>query len=364
MTYVLALIAGIVGAVAGYAAAGSLAAIIANAMGMSNFEGAVGFFAFLGVAPIGGLIGLVAGIWLVLRRRGFRAGALAGRGVLVVVAIGVLAAGALAYMYFFRDTISPNALPPQLLFEVRLPAGAAPPAQRDVTIELNTDKNTMPAWLATNPIRSDGGRTVIAGGVDLYYRTSQRMLVLKLSNEPTRLFTLKLGASPSYSDDFGAWQRVDFIDEPAASQPRRADANDRHEVRYRVEDRTRNRMVGIEFEIRLPEGMPVPGESAEIRVALRTDDQEYEGRFLAYDWKRQDGSRTVLIGGMGIPDPRAQPRVLLALPGGPVRVFTVALPAGSKFGTWQPAATVEEPGQPPRPPREDEAFEFRYASKN
>jgi hypothetical protein len=42
MTYVLALLAGIAGAVIGYAASGAITAVIANVMGMSNFEGAVG----------------------------------------------------------------------------------------------------------------------------------------------------------------------------------------------------------------------------------------------------------------------------------------------------------------------------------
>jgi hypothetical protein len=363
MTYVLALLAGIVGAIAGYAASGSLAAVIANTMGMSNFEGAVGYFAFLGIGPIGGLIGLIAGIWLVLRRRGFRAGALAGRGVLVIVGIGALAVGVVAVMYFQRDLVTTNSLPPQLMFEVRLPPGAAAPSnQSDITIELDTDKNRMPAFLAKNWIRTEDGRAIIAGGVDLYYRTSQRMLVLRLPNQPTRLFTLKLRASPAASDDFGGWQRVDFIDDStSSSQPRRADATDGYEIRYRVEDRSRMRMVGIDFEIRLPEGTALPQESSGIRVALRTDDQEYEGKFLAYDWRRQDGARTVLIGGMGIPDPRAHPRVLLALPGAPVRVFAVTFPTSTKLGAWQPAEMVEEPGQQPRPARPDEAFEFRYA---
>jgi hypothetical protein len=363
MTYVLAVLAGLVGAVAGYAVSGSATAVIANMMGVSSFEGAVGFLAFFAIGPIGGLIGLIAGIWIVLRRRGFRAGALAGRGVLVIVATGVLAAGVVAVMYFQRAIISPNSLPPQLMFEVRLPPGAAAPRQSDVSIELNTDKNAMPAFLARNWIRTEDGRTIISGGVELYYRTSKRILVVKLANRPARLFTLKIAASPAYSDDFGKWQRVDLIDESSASQPRRADAGDRHEIRYYVEDRSRDRMVGIDFEIRLPEGTPLPAESSGLRVALRTDDQIYDGNFLAYDWKRQDGTRTVLVGGLGIPDPRAHPRILLALPGAPVRVFAVTLPADSKLGAWQPAELVEEAGRQPRPPRPDEMFEFRYATK-
>lgn len=360
MTYVLALLAGIAGAVIGYIASGSLTAVIANLAGMSNFEGAVGFFAFLGIGPIGGLVGLIAGVWIVLHRRGFRAGEIAGRGVLVIAGIVVLAAGTLAFMYFQRDIIAPNSLPPQLMFEIRLPPGVAAPAnQNDVAIMLSTDKNTMPAWLAKRWVRVEDGRAIVSGGVELYFRTSQRVLDLRRPNEPTRLFTLKLGATPAYSETFGNWQRVDFVHESGAAQPRRADAGDQYEIRYYVEDRTRDRTVAIDFEIRLPEGTPLPAESSGLRIALRTDDQEYEGNFLSYEWKRQDGTRTVLVGGMGIPDPSANPRVLLALPGGPVRVFNVALPGSPRLDGWRRADAVEEAGRPARP--DDQEFEFRYA---
>jgi len=359
MTYVLALLAGIAGAIIGYAASGSVAAVLANVMGMSNFEGAIGYFAFFGIGPIGGLVGLIAGIWIVLHRRGFRAGAIAGRGVIVIAAIAVLVAGTLALFYVNRSIIAPNSLPPQLMFEIRLPPGVAPADQSDISIMLDTDKNSMPAWLAKKWVRTEDGRAILSGGVELYYRTSQRILALRFANGPTELFTLKLAASPKYTEAFGDWHRVDFVHEPGAEQPRRADASSQYEIRYYVEDRSIDRTVAIDFEIRLPEGTPLPQEAADLRIALRTDDQEYEGNFLGSEWKRQDGARTVLTGGMGIPDPRANPRVLFALPGGPVRVFPVALPGNPRFGGWQRADVVEEDGRNPRP--DDQEFEFRYA---
>src|SRR6185312_1362271 len=147
MTYVLALLAGIAGAVIGYAASGSVAAVLANVMGMSNFEGAIGYFAFFGIGPIGGLVGLIAGIWIVLHRRGFRAGAIAGRGVIVISALAVLVAGTLALFDVTRRITAPNSLPPQLMCEIRWPPGVAPADQSDISIMPDTDKNSMPAWL-------------------------------------------------------------------------------------------------------------------------------------------------------------------------------------------------------------------------
>jgi hypothetical protein len=44
---------------------------------------------------------------------------------------------------------------------------------------------------------------VISGGVELAFRTSRRILVLKIEGEPDRLFMLKLPGKPGHSDDFG-----------------------------------------------------------------------------------------------------------------------------------------------------------------
>jgi hypothetical protein len=135
-----------------------------------------------------------------------------------------------------------NSLPPALVFEIRLPPGASAPAQpNDIRIDLNTDKNVMPASLASPAVRMQDGRAVIEGTAELYYRTSQRQLAVALPNQPVRLFVLKLRASPAPSDEFGAWQRVDFIDDRTSGQPRKADASDGFEIRYRVEDRSRVR---------------------------------------------------------------------------------------------------------------------------
>jgi hypothetical protein len=43
---------------------------------------------------------------------------------------------------------------------------------------------------------AEGGRSVLAGRVDLYFRTSSRILVLRVPGEPDRLFILRLAANP------------------------------------------------------------------------------------------------------------------------------------------------------------------------
>ena len=76
------------------------------------------------------------------------------------------------------------------------------------------------------------GRTVIRGSVTLDYRTTDRVVVLHLPDQPQRLFKLRLAANPGHSDQFGPWHLVDRVASsagPAAREP-----NDAYAIRYRV----------------------------------------------------------------------------------------------------------------------------------
>jgi hypothetical protein len=94
MTYILAVLAALVGAAAGFAIGLVAGAVLAGALGISSFEGASGYFA-AAIGLFGGLIGALAAIVFVLRRSGHRGcAAIAGRGALVLGAIALLAFGA------------------------------------------------------------------------------------------------------------------------------------------------------------------------------------------------------------------------------------------------------------------------------
>jgi hypothetical protein len=67
MFYVLAIVAGIVGAVVGWFITSVVALWLAGLCGMSDFEGGRAMFAFFAVGPPGGLIAMVASAWLVQR---------------------------------------------------------------------------------------------------------------------------------------------------------------------------------------------------------------------------------------------------------------------------------------------------------
>lgn len=236
MTILLALAAGTSGAMLGFMLGAGAASVLAGVLGISSFEGAAGYFAAFVGGPIGGLIGLVLGVWLASRLRGERMAGRFGRtlGIVAVVIVAV-AAGALYLSYEMRPQLASNGPPPRLEFEIRLPAGAAlPPSASAIDINLDTSKNRMPGNVFADSFRRDGDRPVIVGSVDMYFRTSQRLLVLRMPGSPDQIFQIKLGASPKHAKEFAAWQRVDFVDVPGQDQPRKGGKEDGYEIRYRA----------------------------------------------------------------------------------------------------------------------------------
>ena len=69
MTYLLAFLAGVAGAVTGFLLGAFAGDALAPAFGISSFEGASGYFAAFVAGPLGAVVGLVLGPYLVLRAR-------------------------------------------------------------------------------------------------------------------------------------------------------------------------------------------------------------------------------------------------------------------------------------------------------
>lgn len=235
MTYLLALVGAIAGAAVGAFLGMSVASLLASTLGITSFEGASGYFAVFIGGPIGGLIGLVAGAVFVLRKRGHTGfGAISGRiGLIVLGVVAVVAAG-IGLLYLSQDIVNPNGVAPQLAFEIRLPAGATPPTRNERPIQLEGGKNRRDALMQPEYTRSEGGRTILVGLVEMYYRGSQRMIVMTMPDKTDVIFNLKLASVPKHSKELGSWQRADFIAEPGKTQARKATASDNYEIRYRA----------------------------------------------------------------------------------------------------------------------------------
>lgn len=204
----LPIFGGVIGAAAGFFAAlltftgfGSPADPINSAM-----------LALLVFAPAGAIAGLVIGTALGMRwRGGEHAGGLAANSLKafgVVVAL-CAAAGAAYYCYALATAtpwLNPNAATPMLQFEVRLPAGAALPAAQDVATELQTDRNSMPGETRIDRFRRDGNRAVIAGDVELAFRTAHRQLEVKIKGQPDRVYRIGLPGKAPHTSELGPWQ--------------------------------------------------------------------------------------------------------------------------------------------------------------
>src|SRR5688500_11514818 len=101
MPILRAVIGGIVGVLIGYFAAAFASSIVMGWFGVSDFEDGRGMAAAFGFGPLGGLLGLVAGVWLGLRRGGAQPiGKALGRAGIALLAIVALAAGGLALYYY------------------------------------------------------------------------------------------------------------------------------------------------------------------------------------------------------------------------------------------------------------------------
>jgi hypothetical protein len=231
-----AIFGGLIGAFLGFAAAAFGSYLVMGWLGVSDFEGERAVTAFLLFGPLGGLAGIVLCAWLALRLTSGRAGAASvlgwsGASLAALAAVGAVAFG---IAWFSADRpINPNGPAPRLAFEIRISAAGFPAEGRGARVLLDTDLNQMPAEVAP-PIR-DGEWLVLAGEVELYYRTSQRLLVLELGDGRIEIFDPRLAASPSASGDWTAWQRVDHVftspDQREAAPPGPAD---RSEMRSRV----------------------------------------------------------------------------------------------------------------------------------
>jgi len=361
MTYLLALLAGVAGAVIGYLGGATVGSAIAAALEMSSFEGESGFFVAFVVGPVWAIAGLVLGIYLALRYYGGFTGfpAIAGRMALTIAAIGVLAAGAIPVRFATLDPFA-NRAKPQLLFEIRFPAEISPDKLAATTIELQSGDQASAAWFERNAATA-GDRPTYWGGVEIARRSSSRLLVLRMAGEPDRLFRLAIKPMPEHSDALGSWQRADFIFPAGVERSQPAPANDPFEIRYRVRDpQVDYARPIVEFELELPATTPLPADYQAVAVTTRFANNVERGSLNEESWRRTEGDRIVLHGiAQMAGDTRSA--IEVAIPNGPVLAFDASFtprtslwpwnllgsdrserPQG--FGSWHLVDRVQEPG--------------------
>lgn len=236
MRILVRLLGGVVGAVAGIAAGAVVSYLIMGWLGVSDFQGERVMTAAILFGPLGGLIGLVLGSLLAPRLTASSAGAAvfwSGISMVVLIAVGGAGLG-LAWLGSDRP-LGNNGPAPRLVFEVRIPNDVTIADGRSIRVTLDTDRNQMPAEMTGVPADHAGEWLVLAGEVELYHRTAQRLLVLDLGAGNQHIFDVGLPASPSESREWGPWRRVDYVfTSPEQERAAKPGPDDRSEMRSRV----------------------------------------------------------------------------------------------------------------------------------
>jgi hypothetical protein len=236
MSILRAVIGGIVGLLVGYFAAAFRSGIAMGWFGVSDFEGGRGMAAAFGFGPLGGLLGLVGGIWLGLRHGAQPIGkALARAGIALLAIVALAAAGLAAYYFAIPHRLEYDQAGASLEFELRVPADFALPDDPDqIEVTLDTDLNQQPAIWLDPALRQEDDRQVLSGTVELYYRTSSRLLVFGFPDGRDRIFRLGLAAKPDPADGWSDWRTVDFVGLPGQPQTAKPGPEDPLELRHRV----------------------------------------------------------------------------------------------------------------------------------
>ncbi len=120
-----------------------------------------------------------------------------------------------------------------LEFEVKPPAGQSLDSLRDVEPELDTDRNAMPGYWHTDSTENPNAR---AGYVEVYFRTSRRLFLLKFPGREDRIFQLHLPANPMKAKyrAWSEWQNPDFVAK-SGEQPTRPAGRSDYQIRYKLD---------------------------------------------------------------------------------------------------------------------------------
>ena len=218
MRFILGLLSALLGALAGWSALAALVVMLAG----PDRDGGIAMGAFFDIGPIGGVAGLIAGIWLFVRfgivrnaapqpvaetsdvapHRATRLSAPFAVTVLLTVAI----VGWWGWYEFIR---SPNLSHGfmTLAIEFRLPAGMTlPDKEEDVHIEVEEAQGYANAMLPPNWRAHDGDRKAIIASASLMYKTRHRAVSLTLPGIPTQSWPIDLTSDPDPTPGFSPWR--------------------------------------------------------------------------------------------------------------------------------------------------------------
>ncbi|PYK26190.1 MAG: hypothetical protein DME52_06880 [Verrucomicrobia bacterium] len=227
------ILGGIIGIAAGLFLGFALGSVLAAALHVPSREGEAAYFT-VAIALIVACIVVPVSILATLYWRGVRSIWLFIGLVMVCVSIAAIGASGLGIWYAAQPhVLNLNGPTPLLEFEVKPPAGQSLETLSDVEPELDTDRNRMPGYWHTEAPENPGVR---AGYVELYFRTSQRLFVLKFPGRQDRIFKLHLPANPMKASyrAWSGWQNPDFVAK-AGEQPSPFSGGSDYQIRYKLD---------------------------------------------------------------------------------------------------------------------------------
>ena len=218
MRIILGVLSGLLGALAGWSALAALVVMLAR----PDRDGGIAMGAFFDIGPIGGLVGLVAGVWLFMRFGLVRnaSPALAGeipdaaaRGAIrlsfpFAITVLLIVAG-LGYWGWYELIRSPDLSHGfmTLQIEFRLPVGMTlPDKEEDVHIEVEEASGYANPMLPPNWRAHDGDRKAIISTVTLMYKTRHRAVSLTLPGVPTQHWSIDFPSDPDPTPGFSPWR--------------------------------------------------------------------------------------------------------------------------------------------------------------
>src|SRR6266487_2043324 len=215
------ILGGIIGIAAGLFLGFALGSGLAAAFHVSTFEGEAGYFA-VAIALLVLYWRGVSSVWLFIG--------------LVIACVSIAAIGASGFGIWYAaqpHVLNINGPTPLLEFEVKPPAGQSLESLTNVETELDTDRNAMPGYWHTGAPENSGVR---AGYIEVYFRTSKRLFVLKFPGGTDRIFQLHLPANPMRAKyrAWSEWQNPDFIAK-AGEQPTRPSGGIDYQIRYKLD---------------------------------------------------------------------------------------------------------------------------------
>lgn len=240
-----AFVGGLLGLIIGGVGAALISNLVMGWFGVSDFEGGRGMAAAFLFGPLGGIAGLILGIWLGLRMGRKRPASPDGKPVsqhglrnAAIAIVGIISLGGIILWVMYASTpqhLEYDQAGANLEYELRAPTHrAASLDPKVIEMTLDTDLNQMPGSWSDAPPRVEGEWTSLSGEVELYYRTSSRLLVFKFPEGRDLIFKPALAAKPDPEDGWSEWHKADWIGLPDQPQAVKARPEDAYELRYRV----------------------------------------------------------------------------------------------------------------------------------